>query len=369
MKRRDFIGTLGAGALAGSLAACTRTQTDCENAGTVSKGKTIHWKMVTTWPKNFPGLGTGAEFFARTINELSGGRLQITVYGAKELVPAFEIFDYVSSGGAQLGHGGAYYWKGKNEAFQFFATVPFGLTADEINAWMYHGGALELWREAYAPFGLIPMPCGNTTVQMAGWFNREINSIEDLKGLKMRIPGLGGEVLKRAGGTPVNLPGGELFTALQTGTIDATEWVGPYNDLAFGLYNAAKYYYYPGWHEPGTILECFVNKKAYEELPADLQAIVYNASRVANHNMQLEYIARNNQALKTLVSEHGVIVRRLPDDVLEKLKQLSEEVVAEIAEKDEFSRRVYKSFLDFKKQVMAWQDISERAFLNTRATT
>lgn len=366
MKRRDFIGKLGAGALAGSLTACARTEPDCTDTTGTSKKETIHWKMVTTWPKNFPGLGTAAEFLATTINELSAGRLKITVYGAGELVPAFEIFDYVSNGGAELGHGGAYYWKGKNEAFQFFATVPFGLTADEINAWMYHGGALELWREAYAPFGLIPMPCGNTTVQMAGWFNREINSIDDLKGLKMRIPGLGGEVLKRAGGTPVQLPGSELFTALQTGAIDATEWVGPYNDLAFGLYKAAKYYYYPGWHEPGTILECFVNKEAYNKLPADLQAIVFNATRVANHNLQLEYIARNNQALKTLVEQHGVIVRRLPDDVLDQLRVLSEEVVNEIAGKDSFSRRVYESFLKFKKDVIAWQDISERAFLNTR---
>ena len=368
MKRREFIGKMGLGAVAGSslLTSCTQKPSDCSHISQSSSKETIHWKMVTTWPKNFPGLGTGAEFLAETINELSGGRLKITVYGAGELVPAFEIFDYVSSGGAQLGHGGAYYWKGKNEAFQFFASIPFGLTANEINAWMYHGGALDLWREAYAPFGLIPMPCGNTTVQMAGWFNREINSIDDLKGLKMRIPGLGGEVLKRAGGTPVNLPGGELFTALQTGTIDATEWVGPYNDLAFGLYKAAKYYYYPGWHEPGTILECFANKEAYEKLPADLQAIVYNATRVANHNMQLEYIARNNQALKTLVDQHGVELRRLPDDVLTKLRELSEEVVTEIAKKDPMSRRVYESFLSFKKQVTAWQDISERAFLNTR---
>ena len=269
--------------------------------------------------------------------------------------------------GAEMGHGGAYYWKGKSEAFQFFATVPFGLTANEINAWVYHAGALELWREAYAPFGLIPMPAGNTTVQMAGWFNKEINTIEDLNGLKMRIPGLGGEVLKRAGGTPVTLPGGELFTALQTGAIDATEWVGPYNDRAFGLYKAAKYYYYPGWHEPGTILECFVNKTAYEKLPEDLQAIVFQASRVANHNMQLEYIARNNEALESLVNEHGVILKKLPDKVLDKLRELADAVVAEIAAKDAFSQRTYDSFLKFKQQVMAWQEISLRSYLNVRA--
>jgi TRAP-type mannitol/chloroaromatic compound transport system substrate-binding protein len=367
MKRRDFIGRVGAGALAGTgaLSACTPKAEECSSAGTGSK-KTLQWKMVTTWPKNFPGLGTGAEYLAQAINEMSGGRLKVKVYGAGELVPAFEIFDFVASGGAQMGHGGAYYWKGKSEAFQFFATVPFGLTANEINAWIYHGGGLELWREAYEPFGLVPMPAGNTTVQMAGWFNKQINSIEDLKGLKMRIPGLGGEVLERAGGTPVSLPGGELFTSLQTGAIDATEWVGPYNDLAFGLYKAAKYYYYPGWHEPGTILECFINKEAYESLPEDLRIIVDNAARVANHNMQLEYIARNNRALQTLVDEHGVEVRRLPDEVLQRLRELADEVVAEIAAKDEFSQRVFDSFTGFKEQVVAWQNISERAFLNTR---
>lgn len=357
---------MGALAAGGVLSACNKSDTECVTEEGGNK-KTIHWKMVTTWPKNFPGLGTGAEFLAETINKLSGGRLQVKVYGAGELVPAFECFDFVASGGAEMGHGGAYYWKGKSEAFQFFATIPFGLTASEIDSWVYHGGALELWREAYAPFGLVPMPAGNTTVQMAGWFNKEINTIEDLKGLKMRIPGLGGEVLKRAGGTPVVLPGGELFTALQTGAIDATEWVGPYNDRAFGLYKAAKYYYYPGWHEPGTILECFVNKEAYEKLPADLQEIVFNAARVANHNMQLEYIARNNEALQSLINDHGVILKRLPDEVLNRLRELADEVVAEIAAKDAFSQKVFESFLAFKTQVTAWQDISQKAFLNVRS--
>ncbi len=210
---------------------------------------------------------------------MCGGRIQVKVYGAKELVPAFEVFDAVSRGTAEMGHGAAYYWKGKNEAAQFFSTVPFGLTAQEMNGWIYHGGGQALWEELYDQFGLVPAPAGNTGVQMGGWFNKEINCLADLKGLKMRIPGLGGEVLRRAGGTPVNLPGGELFTSLQSGTIDATEWVGPYNDLAFGLYKAAKYYYYPGFHEPGTFLEAMINQKALESLPEDLQAIVMNACR------------------------------------------------------------------------------------------
>ena len=193
---------------------------------------------------------------------------------AGELVPAFEVFDAVSSGTAEMGHGAAYYWKGKSEAAQFFASVPFGMNAQELAAWFYYGDGLSLWREVYEPFGLIPAPAGNTGVQMGGWFNKEINGLADLEGLKMRIPGLGGEVLRRAGGTPVNLPGGEIFTALQTGSIDATEWVGPYNDLAFGLHQVARYYYYPGWHEPGTCLEAMFNAEAFAALPEDLRTAI-----------------------------------------------------------------------------------------------
>ncbi|MFP4603396.1 MAG: TRAP transporter substrate-binding protein, partial [Halochromatium sp.] len=281
------------------------------------------WKLVTTWPKNFPGMGTGANKLAELIGRMSGGRIEVKVYGAGELVPAFEIFDAVSRGTAEMGHGAAYYWKGKSEAAQFFASVPFGLTAQEMNSWLYYGGGMELWQELYAGFGLVPAAAANTGVQMGGWFNKEINSVDDLKGLKMRIPGLGGEVLKRAGGTPVSLPGGEIFTSLQSGNIDATEWVGPYNDLAFGLHKAAKYYYYPGWHEPGTTLEAFVNKEVFDGLPDDLQAIVLNACKVANQDLLAEYTARNPAALRTLLTEYGVELRQYPDDVLLALRALS----------------------------------------------
>ncbi|MEJ2688049.1 MAG: TRAP transporter substrate-binding protein, partial [Gammaproteobacteria bacterium] len=346
MKRREFIRKVGGSALAGG--------TVLAGAPAVAASpQTYRWKMVTTWPKNFPGLGTGANFLARLIGEMSGGRIHVKVYGAKELVPAFEIFDAVSRGTAEMGHGASYYWKGKSEAAQFFAAVPFGLTADEMNAWLYHGGGMDLWRQVYEPFGLIPTAAGNTGVQMGGWFNKPINSVADLKGLKMRIPGLGGEVLRRAGGTPVSLPGGELFTSLDSGAIDATEWVGPYNDLAFGFYKAAKYYYYPGWHEPGTTLECFINNKALQALPKDLQSIVLNACRVANQDMLAEYNARNNEALQTLIRDHKVQVRRFPDDVLRKLHTISDQVVAEIADKDPMSRKVYESFRTFREQLVA----------------
>ena len=367
MKRREFIKTAGAGALVagGTLSGCQKEQ-PTEGGAPVKPSKTYEWKMVTTWPKNFPGLGTGAEKLAQLITEMSGGRLKVRVYGAGELVPPFEIFDAVSRGTAQMGHGAAYYWKGKSETFQFFSTVPFGLNAEEMNSWLHHGGGLALWKQAYEPFGLVPAAAGNTGVQMAGWFNKEINSVADLKGLKMRIPGLGGEILNRAGGTPVNLPGGELFTSMQSGALDATEWVGPYNDLAFGFYKVAKYYYYPGWHEPGTTLECIINKQALEALPGDLQSIAINACRVVNQDMLNEYTARNNDALNTLVSQHGVDVRKLPDTVLTKLRTLSEEVVAEIAARDDFSRQVFDSYQSFRQKVTAWHDISERAYLNSR---
>ncbi len=356
MDRRNFIKTIGAGAVVAGAGISTNA----------SAARKIKWKMVTTWPKNFPGLGTGANYLAKLINEMSGGRMRVKVYGANELVPPFETFDAVSRGTAEMGHGASYYWKGKSEAAQFFAAVPFGLNAQEMNGWLYHGGGMALWEDVYKPFGLIPMAAGNTGVQMAGWFNREINSIADLKGLKMRIPGLGGEVLSKVGGTPVNLPGGEIFTSLQSGAIDATEWVGPYNDLAFGLHKAAKYYYYPGWHEPGTTLEALINQKAFDKLPDDLKVIVKQACKIVNQDMLAEYTARNNIALDTLVNKHKVQLRALPNDVLKKLREVSDEVISDVAAKDATSKKVFESFTAFRKQVIAWHDISERAYLNAR---
>jgi len=365
MKRRNFLGATGALFGGTLLAGCQQQSTPA--AGTArAHQQTYAWKMVTTWPKNFPGLGTGANNLARLINEMSGGRITVKVYGANELVPPFEVFDAVPGGTAEMGHGAAYYWKGKSEAAQFFAAVPFGMNAQEMNAWLYYGGGMQLWEEVYAPFNLLPHAAGNSGMQMGGWFNKEINGVADLQGLKMRIPGLGGEVLKRAGGTPVNLPGGEIFTSLQSGTIDATEWVGPYNDLAFGLYKAAEYYYYPGWHEPGTTIECMLNKTAYAALPDDLQSIVSNACRVANADMLAEYTARNNSALQTLITEHHVDVREFPAAVLDRLRVISAEVMAEIAAGDALSARVYESYQAFSKQVVAWHDISERTYLNVR---
>jgi TRAP-type mannitol/chloroaromatic compound transport system substrate-binding protein len=364
MDRRELLKTLGAGAaLSVGLGACSRSDAP---AAVAAAGPKLSWKMVTTWPSNFPGLGTGASKLAALIGEMSGGRLEVKVFGAGELVPALEVFDAVASGTAELGHGAAYYWKGKSEAAQFFGAVPFGMNAQEVNGWLYSGGGIELWQELFAPFGVRPEPAGNTGVQLGGWFRKEIRSIADLKGLKMRIPGLGAEVLKRAGGTPVNLPGGEIFTALQTGAIDATEWVGPYNDLAFGLHTVAKHCYYPGWQEPGSVLECLINQRAYDALPADLKAVVSGACRIVNNDMLAEYTARNPVALKSLVEEHGVMVRPFPDDVLATLKRHSQDVVAEMAAKDALAKRIYDSYTAFAAGARAYHDVSELAYYHAR---
>jgi TRAP-type mannitol/chloroaromatic compound transport system substrate-binding protein len=327
------------------------------------------WRMVTTWPKNFPGLGTTAETFARYVDEMSAGRLQVHVYGANEIVPAMGVFDAVSSGSVEMGHGGAYYWRGKVPAAQFFTTIPFGMNAQEMNGWLHHGGGMELWRELYAPFDLVPFAGGNTGIQMAGWFNREINTIEDLHGLKMRIPGMAGDVFNRAGGTAVNIPGGELYTALQTGVIDASEWVGPENDLAFGFHQVAKYYYYPGWQEPGSTLELIVNKTALESLPADLQAIITVAARAANQDMLDRYTARNNAALQELVEQHGVQLRRLPDEVLQHLHDIAMTIYAEQTAADPSVKKVYDSYKAFLDDASEYHKISEHTYYDVREKT
>lgn len=359
MNRREFITRAGSGVLAAGATIAVPGR-----AGAAAKHR---WKMVTAWPKNFPGLGSNANLLAKMITDMSGGRISVKVYGAGELVPAFEVFDAVAQGTAEMGHSGSYYWKGKSEALQFFSSIPFGLTAQEMNAWLYYGGGLDLWRELCKPFGILPAATGNSGVQMGGWFNREIHTINDFKGLKMRIPGLGGEVLRRVGGTTVNIPGGELFTSLQSGALDATEWVGPYNDLAFGFYKVAKYYYYPGWHEPGSTMEALINQKAFDSLSKDLQQIVLVACKAANMDMISEYTARNNQALDVLVNKHKIKVLPFPEQVLKSLRRVSEEMIQELADKDPQVKKVYASLTEFRRQVSRWSVISEQAFLTARA--
>lgn len=359
---RHLLATLAIGT---TLAACTRPS-DVGSPKASAPQKTFKWKLVTTWPKNFPVLGTAPEQFAKIVEKMSQGRLRIKVYGAGEIVPALEVFDAVSRGTVQMGHGAAYYWKGKIPEAQWFATVPFGMNAREVNAWLTYGGGLELWTELYRPFGVRPLPGGNTGTQMGGWFNKAIDSLADVKGLKMRIPGLGGEVFRRAGGTPVLLPGGEIFTSLQSGAIDATEWVGPYNDLAFGLHKAAKYYYYPGWHEPGLVLELLINDEAMKTLPADLQEIVITAAGRINQDMLSEYSMRNSEALNVLVDEHKVEVRPLPNDVLREYKRLAGEVLSAERDRSAMGKKIYESYMAFQAASRKYYKVTEDAYQSVR---
>lgn len=354
MKRRDFIKKVGAGSLlAGGMLASEQT---------LAAKKRFNWKLVTTWPPNFPIFMDGVKRFAKEVKRMSGGKLNIQVFAAGELIPAMQTFDAVSQGNVEMGHGAAYYWAGKVPAAQFFTAVPFGMNAQGMNAWLYNGGGIELWREVYAPHNLVPFPMGNTGVQMGGWFRKPINSLADLKGLKMRIPGLGGKVIAKAGVNPVLLAGGEIYTALERGTIDSTEWVGPYHDLRLGLYRAAKHYYYPGWHEPGPTLELTINKTAWEALPNNLRLIVENATAASNLWMLSEFEARNLEALHTLKNRYKVKVSEFPDEVIVELKRLTGQTLDEEAAKDKTFKKVYRAYQEFSKSNAAWNSISEAAY-------
>ncbi len=346
------------------LSACGR-QGQAPQTGAAQRtapAQTYDWKMVTTWPPNFPIFQQGVERFTEEVKTMSNGRLNIKVFAGGELVPPLQTFDAVSQGTVELGHGAGYYWAGKIPAAQFFTAVPFGMNAQGMNAWLYAGGGIELYQEIYAPHNLVPFPMGNTGVQMGGWFNKKIESVSDLQGLKMRIPGLGGKVLAKAGGTPVLLAGGEIYTALDRGTIDATEWVGPYHDERLGLYRAAKYYYYPGWHEPGPVLELIVNKKAFDSLPADLKKIIETAAASSNIWMLSQFEANNLAALKKLKQEHNVQVLAFPDDVMKALRDFTKEALDEEAAKDADFKRVYEHYQAFMQDNEAWNLLSEAAY-------
>ena len=358
MKRRNFIGTAAVGGAAAAAATFP--------APAIAQGRT-EWRMVTTWPKNFPGQGTSAERLARTIGEMTDGRLTVTVYGAGELVPPFESFDAVQSGAAECMHATPYYWQGKSKAVNFFSTVPYGMTTNELTAWIKFGGGQELWDELYDGFGLKGFHAGSTGVQMGGWFNKEINSLADINGLKMRIPGTGGDMMRKLGATVVNLPAGEIFPALQAGTIDATEWVGPFNDLALGLHRVAQYYYWPGVHEPGTEIEFTVSQAAFDALPPDLQKIVEVATQAEETLVFAEFNARNGDALATLINEHGVELREFPEEVLVGFGKAAGEVIAEMRETgDDITVRIVDSFLEHWTKYKDWSDIGELAFMQAR---
>jgi TRAP-type mannitol/chloroaromatic compound transport system substrate-binding protein len=303
-------------------------------------------------------MGEGADRFAKDVEIMSGGQMKIQVYGGGELIPPFETFDAVSQGMVEMGHSASYYWAGKSPASQFFPGVPFGMNPQETNAWLYYGGGLELWRELYSNYNLIPFPAGNTGFQMGGWFNKKVNSMEDIKGLKMRIPGLGGKVFSEAGGVPILSPVGEIYTNLERGVIDATEWVGPYHDYLMGFYKIAKYYYYPGWHEPSGALELIINKSAYQQLPKNLQEIISTAAKALNVSMLSEFEKLNIEYLEKIESEKSVEILRFSDGILEALKKITKNVLTEITSKDEMSLKIYNSYSKFQNSISKWSNFS-----------
>lgn len=355
---------LAASALGSACTSGPASQASSDPSVNIQTQKRYNWKMVTTWPPNFPVLGEGCNLFAQWVNEMSGGRMTIDVYGAGELVPAYETFETVSNGVVELGNGAAYYWAGKIPTAQFFATVPFGLNAQQMNAWILSGGGLALWEELYAPFNLIPMPSGNTGVQMGGWFNKEINSLQDIRGLKMRIPGLGGKVFSEAGGTALNVAGGEIYTNLERGVIDATEWIGPYHDYKMGFHEIAKYYYYPGWHEPGTTLETFVHKGKFDSLPKDLQHIIRVAALRQNTWTLSEFEAQNSVYLDRILNESDVSLRPFPQQVLSRYREITREVIQDLVSQDPRAEKIYASYEKFRNGAQVWSELTEKIFYN-----
>lgn len=361
--RRNFL-KVGTMALA-SQAALLACKSSKEEEKKVPKDQ-IKWKMITSWPSDMPGLGTSAKRLAHYINELSEGKMDVSVHGAGDIVPAHEVFDAVQRGTADIGHGAAYYWQDKHEATSFFTAVPFGLNATEMNSWIYHGGGQALWDELYAPYGVRPFCAGNTGAQTGGWFNKEIISLQSFKGLKVRMPGLGGRVLSELGVQIVDLPVHEILEALKTKAIDAAEWVGPYNDFEMGLHTVSKFCYWPGWQEPSCVIEAIVNKKSFDALPKNLQIVVERSCQCVNTEMSAEYYLNNAQALNTLVNEKKVILKAFPDVVLKKMHEISNELVLKISRKDQISKKIYTSFEKALKMSYHWNEISETAFSKAR---
>ena len=364
--RRDMlIRATGLVAGAGLVASCGSAQDDKPEAPAVI-GKKRKLTMVTSWPKNFPGLGTGAARVAKRIEALSDGRITIKVYAAGEVVGALGIFDAVAQGQADMYHGADYYFQGKSPAFNFFAAVPMGLTANEHFAWIKFMGGQDLWDELSGTYGVKPFMAGSSGTQMGGWFAKDIKSLDDFKGLRIRMPGLGGEVFRRLGASPVTMAGGDIFQALSQGNLDATEWVGPWNDLNFGFHTVIKNYFYPGIHEPGTILSCGLNKALWEDMSAQEKAIIEAATDAENTVMLAEFNARNAEALDVLIGKHEVQLKRFDDAILKALANVSAKVLADAAKTDDITARVFESFSKARTRGIRWGQISERAFANAR---
>jgi len=352
LTRRHVAGILGAlGAVA---------------APSIATGETRRWRMVTSWPKRLPGPGMSAERVAERIAAMSGGRLQINVHAAGEVVPAFEVLDAVGSDVAEMGHTAAFFWQGKQPAAVFYTTVPFGLTPNEHVAWVEAGGGQALWDELYAPFGVKPFMGGNTGVCMGGWFRRDIKGLDDCKGLKIRSLGLGGEVFRRLGATPQTTPPGEILTSLQSGVLDAAEFVGPGTDIALGLYRVAPLYYGPGFNKPNGTGECLVSLKVWNALDAELKAIVAHACAAEAAFALAEMERLNAEALAALVSRHNVQLRAFPGDLIAAARRQAADVLAELAGRSDLARKVHESYVAFRERTAAWSRISLRAVLEAR---
>ena len=364
MKRRDFLTATAISATALTLSGCHRPEEKHDSKGAnINRGKKVTLKLATSWPAHFPIMGTGVDDFARRCSELSGGTLEIKVFAKNILVPAMQVFDACSAAQIDAFHSGVYYWKGKNLAFSIFGGMPLGLTSEEMITWLKFGGGYDLWRELYGKFNLYPFIGGTTGPQMGGWFKKEIKSLADLKGLKMRIPGLGGEVMKKLGVNPVLLPAGEIYTALERGTIDATEWVGPALDRMMGFDKAAKYYY-TGWHEPGSILELTFNKARWEKLSDEHKAIITAASEEITANMLQKFRYENAKSLAELPKD--VQIKTFPKEIMDAAKIALEKVLAEQSTQSEDFQRVLKSYKAFVKLNKPWDDISTKNFLEIR---
>lgn len=360
MSRRKFLttGAAGIGAVAAGSGLITA-------APAIAQSKT-KLTVVSTWPRDFPGLGISAQRLVARIAELSEGRIETEYFAAGERVGAFDSFDEVASGNAQAYIAADYYWKGKHPAWAFFTAVPMGLTTTEWTAWVNFQDGQALWDEVAGEFGLKCLPCGATGTQMGGWFNKEIESSDDLKGLKMRIPGLGGDVMAKLGASPVSLPGGQIYENLVSGAIDATEWVGPYNDYFMKFYEAAKYYYYPGMHEPGGGLSFGMNKEFWEGLSSYEQEIIRAACQEEHSHQYHETVANNGKYLAKMINENGVELREFNEDIYDSFAEATAEVYEETRDHSELAAKVYDSFVAARTEIGGWTKLAEVAFSNQR---
>jgi len=361
MERREFLKTAGAGTVAAAASLTVGAP------AVIAATKKIRWKATSFWNPKVKIMFDTIQDFCKIVEEMSDGQLEIKLYGGGELVPPNGAFDAVSQGTMQMGTGSPYFWAGKSTAFNWFGSIPFGMNAQTINAWFYEGNGMTLMTELYDQFNLVPRVIGNSGVQMGGWYNKKINSLEDFKGLKMRIGSIAGKVMQQVGVTTVFLPPSEIFPSLERGVVDAAEFVGPVHDILLGLYKVAPYYYTPGWHEPGPVLDIFFNKQAYNGLPVHLQRILDVAAANINIRALAAFDARSGVALNKLVKEHKVKVEVYPEDVMAKLKEISRAVIEEEAQKDPFARKVHEDYMAFQQELSMWGKMSEKVYWNTMA--